>query len=80
MSAQEIVTFDAGVPVFILARIMGTSLLMIDRAYGHLAPHALDVVRDALNNRSGHKPVQPCGFEGQVCDPEMWCKFLGRVF
>ena len=38
----------AGVSTFELARMMGTSLEMIERTYGHLLPDALDRGRTAL--------------------------------
>lgn len=38
----------AGVSIFDLARVMGTSPSMIDRTYGHLATDSLDAVRDRL--------------------------------
>jgi integrase len=40
----------AGVGTFELARIMGTSLEMIERTYGHRAPGADDVVRARLDS------------------------------
>jgi integrase len=39
----------AGVSLFTLARRMGTSVEMIDRTYGHLAPDAEDYERDLLD-------------------------------
>jgi integrase len=39
----------AGIPLFELARFMGTSVEQIDRTYGHLLPDALDRTRSALN-------------------------------
>ena len=39
----------AGVSLFTLARRMGTSVNMIDRTYGHLAPDAEDYERELLN-------------------------------
>ena len=43
----------AGVSIFELARIMGTSVEMIDRTYGHLAPDSLDTVRAKLEAATG---------------------------
>jgi hypothetical protein len=39
----------AGVSLFSLARRMGTSVDMIDRTYGHLAPDAEDYERALLD-------------------------------
>ena len=39
----------AGVNIYTLARRMGTSVAMIDRTYGHLAPDADDFERDLLD-------------------------------
>ena len=39
----------AGVSLFSLARRMGTSVEMIDRTYGHLAPDAEDYERALLD-------------------------------
>jgi integrase len=39
----------AGIDVYALARRMGTSLLMIDRTYGHLAAGADDYERELLD-------------------------------
>lgn len=39
----------AGIPIFELARYMGTSVEMIDRTYGHLAPGSEDVARAKLD-------------------------------
>ena len=50
----------AGVSLFSLARRMGTSVEMIDRTYGHLAPDAEDYERalldayDAKSEAFGH--------------------------
>jgi integrase len=46
----------AGVSTFELSRVMGTSIGMIDRHYGHLARDSEDSIRarlDARSNRSG---------------------------
>jgi integrase len=46
----------AGVSIFELARLMGTSVAMIDRTYGHLARDSEDAIRarlDARADRSG---------------------------
>jgi hypothetical protein len=39
----------AGVDLFHLSRVMGTSLRMIDRTYGHLAPDAHAYIRGKLD-------------------------------
>ena len=51
----------AGVSLFALGRRMGTSLEMIDKTYGHLAPDAdeyelalLDAFDDRVSRRDGH--------------------------
>jgi integrase len=43
----------AGVSTFELARVMGTSVAMIDRTYGHLARDSEDSIRDRLDARTG---------------------------
>lgn len=46
----------AGVSTFELARMMGTSIAMIDRTYGHLARDSEESIRlrlDARGERSG---------------------------
>jgi integrase len=43
----------AGVSTFELARVMGTSVQMIDRTYGHLAIDSEDAIRARLDARSG---------------------------
>jgi len=40
----------AGVSLFELSRLMGTSPAMLDRTYGHLLPDALDRARSALDS------------------------------
>jgi integrase len=48
----------AGVPTFLVARQMGTSVEQIERTYGHLLPDAADFTRgqldafDAAENRT----------------------------
>ena len=52
----------AGVSIFLLARIMGTSVKMIDRTYGHLAHDSADTIGnllDARSERSGHVVATP---------------------
>jgi integrase len=48
----------AGVSIFELARLMGTSLKMIDRTYGHLAQDSEDAIRARLDaRRTGRSDV-----------------------
>lgn len=47
----------AGVSTFELSRVMGTSLGMIDRHYGHLARDSEDSIRTRLNARSNRSGV-----------------------
>jgi integrase len=42
----------AGVSIFELARVMGTSVKMIDRTYGHLARDSEQAIRDRLDARA----------------------------
>jgi integrase len=42
----------AGISIFELARVMGTSVKMIDRTYGHLARDSEQAIRDRLNSRA----------------------------
>jgi integrase len=42
----------AGVSIFELARLMGTSVAMIDRTYGHLATDTDERIRARLDGRS----------------------------
>jgi integrase len=42
---------DGGIDVFELSRLMGTSVTMIDRAYGHLAKGHVERVRERMNRR-----------------------------
>jgi hypothetical protein len=41
----------AGVSLFELSRLMGTSPAMLDKTYGHMLPDALDRARSALDLR-----------------------------
>ena len=43
---------DAGVTIFELARLMGTSVKVIDETYGHLVHDSFDRVRTALEERA----------------------------
>ncbi len=47
----------AGVSIFELARLMGMSVTVIDRIYGHLAVDSEDAIRARLNARSGQMGV-----------------------
>jgi integrase len=56
----------AGVSIFELARVMGTSVAMIDRTYGHLAHDSEDSIRarlDARVDRSGAEVASDAGGE-----------------
>jgi integrase len=48
----------AGVSIFELARLMGTSVAMIDERYGHLARDSEQAIRAKLNARSGRDGVE----------------------
>ena len=39
----------AGIATFEIARVMGTSVVQIEKTYGHLLPDAIDRVRLALD-------------------------------
>jgi len=45
----------AGVQLFYLSRIMGTSVAQIDRTYGHLVPDSEEYLRDLLDGYDGRK-------------------------
>lgn len=47
----------AGVSIFQLARLMGTSVKIIDRTYGHLAHDSEDHLRHLLDARSRRSGV-----------------------
>jgi integrase len=47
----------AGISTFELSRLMGTSIAMIDRTYGHLARDSEDAIRARLNARSDRSGV-----------------------
>jgi integrase len=42
---------DAGIDIYDLARLMGTSVQVVDRSYGHLAKGQAERARDRLNRR-----------------------------
>lgn len=48
----------AGVSTFELSRLMGTSIAMIDRTYGHLARDSEDSIRARLDARAGRSGVE----------------------
>ena len=48
----------AGVSIFELARLMGTSVRMIDRTYGHLARDSDDAIRAKLDARASRPGVE----------------------
>ena len=43
------VSIAAGVSLFELSRLMGTSSAMLDKTYGHMLPDALDRARHVLD-------------------------------
>ncbi len=47
----------AGISIFELARLMGTSVKVIDRTYGHLAVESEDAIRARLNARTDRSGV-----------------------
>ena len=57
----------AGVSTFELSRVMGTSLAMIDKHYGHLARDSEDSIRARLDARSARSQA-------------FWRPSNGRVF
>jgi integrase len=57
----------AGVSIFELARLMGTSVAMIDRTYGHLARDSEAAIRARLDARAGRSGVDfGVGASGRV--------------
>jgi integrase len=48
----------AGISTFELARLMGTSIAMIDRTYGHLARDSEDAIRVRLDARAARSGVE----------------------
>ena len=48
----------AGISIFELARVMGTSVAMIDRTYGHLARDSEEAIRARLDARAGQDVTQ----------------------
>ncbi len=58
----------AGVSLFSLARRMGTSVEMIDRTYGHLAPDAEEYERGLLDAYDAKSEAfgQLSGIEGET--------------
>jgi integrase len=55
---------DAGVSIFELARLMGTSVKVIDQTYGHLVRDTFDRVRTALEERARREVAR----EAEVAD------------
>jgi integrase len=51
----------AGVNLFYLSRVMGTSLTMIDKTYGHLVPDSDEYVRGLLDSYDGVKLKEAMG-------------------
>lgn len=58
----------AGVSIFELARLMGTSVAMIDRTYGHLARDAEDSIRARLDARAAQPGVDLASDEAAADD------------
>jgi integrase len=56
-----------GIATFELARIMGTSVAMIDRTYGHFTAQSLDSVRDRLNANA--QPMRNTATEASPKNP-----------
>jgi hypothetical protein len=54
---RDVVVKDRGVDIFELARLMGTSVRMIDRTYGHLARDSEDAIRAKLEARAARDGV-----------------------
>jgi hypothetical protein len=48
MSTDFLAVDPAGIGLFELARMMGTSVVQIDKTYGHLLPDSIDRARAAL--------------------------------
>jgi len=55
---------DAGIDMYDLARLMGTSVRDIDRTYGHLARGQADRARERLNRRPSIAAATSIGAEG----------------
>jgi hypothetical protein len=57
--ARAAIASSTGVPVFALSRLMGTSIAMIDRHYGHLAvdsyQHAVSLLDARARTRRGRR-------------------------
>jgi hypothetical protein len=51
----------AGVNLFYLSRVMGTSLTMIDKTYGHLVPDSDEYVRGLLDAYDGSAAKEALG-------------------
>jgi hypothetical protein len=51
--------------MFELARLMGTSVKMIDRTYGHLAEDSEDAIWARLEARAGRTGVGQASAEGE---------------
>jgi len=57
---------DAGVTLFELARLMGTSVKVIDDTYGHLVRESFDRVRAALEARARRDTIGPSEASGEA--------------
>ena len=56
----------AGISIFELSRVMGTSVTMIDRTYGHLAVDSEDAIRTRLDARADRDGDEVASAEGAV--------------
>jgi integrase len=57
---------DAGISIFELARLMGTSVKVIDSTYGHLVRDTFDRVRTALEERARRERSKGEGATGST--------------
>jgi hypothetical protein len=61
----------AGVSIFELARLIGTSVKKIDRTYGHLAQDSEDAIRARLEARAGRTGVEQASESGGEYGPQI---------
>jgi integrase len=57
---------DAGISIFELARLMGTSVKVIDATYGHLVRDTFDRVRTALDDRARRESAAAMTQDGRL--------------
>jgi integrase len=60
--ATEALASPEPLSTFELARVMGTSVAMIDRTYGHLALDSEESIRESLNTRAGRSGARGQAF------------------